>query len=50
MCQRLNFCACTGGCLLKNEEENFKKKILITLVFKLKALVIGNNSDRDGDI
>ena len=34
----------------KNEEQNFQKKTLITWPFKLKAPVIGNKSDLDGDI
>ena len=46
----INFCAWAGECLLKNEEQNFQKKTVITLLFKLKALVIGNKSDIDGDI
>ena len=46
----INFCAWAGECLLKNEEQNFQKKTVITLLFKLKALVIGNKSDLDGDI
>ena len=44
------FCACAGECHLKNEEQNFYKKTVITLLFKLKALVTGNKSDLDGEI
>ena len=32
-------CVCAGECFLKNEKENY-----------VKALVIGNKSDLDGDI
>ena len=35
---------------LKNLEQKFQKKTLITLIFKLEALVIGNEFDFDGDI
>ena len=35
---------------LKNLEQKFLKKTLITLIFKLEALVIGNKFDFDGDI
>ena len=46
----IHFCACAGKWLLKHEEQNFQKKTLITLLFKFKALVIGNKSDLDRDI
>ena len=36
--------------LLKNKEQNVLKKTVITLVFKLKALVICNKSNLDGNI
>ena len=50
MYQRFHFCASAGECVLKNEERNYQRKTVITLIFKLKALVIGNKSDLDGDI
>ena len=37
MCKIFHFCACTGACLLKDVEQNFQKKHVITLVFKLKS-------------
>ena len=43
--KRFHFCVYAGECLLKNEEQNFEKKLVITLFFKLKALVIGNKPD-----
>ena len=46
----IHFCVSAGKCLLKNEEQTFQKKTVIILLFKLKALVIGNKSDLDGDI
>ena len=50
MCQRFNFYACACQYLLKNEEQNFLKKTVITPVFKVRALVTDNKSDLDGDI
>ena len=41
---------CAGECLLENEEQNIWKKTVITLLFQLKALVIRNISDLDGEI
>ena len=35
---------------LKNLEQKLQKKNLITLIFKLEALAIGNKFDFDGDI
>ena len=36
--------------LFKNEEQNFQKKTVITLVFKLKALIIRDKSELAGYI
>ena len=47
---RFRFCACADECLLKNAEQKFQKKTVITLVFKLKTLVIGNKFDLGRDI
>ena len=46
----IHFCACAGECLLKSEEQNFQKKTVIILIFKLKALVFDNKANLDGDI
>ena len=40
MCKRFHFCACAGECPLNDAEKNFPKTLVITLVFKLKSLVI----------
>ena len=37
MCKRFQFCACTGQCLLKDAKQNFQKKPVNTLVFKLRS-------------
>ena len=50
MGKKIQFCTCAGEYLLKNTEQNLKKETVITLVFKLKVLVIGNEFDLDGDI
>ena len=50
MCQRFHFSGCAGEYLLKSAEQNFQKKTVITLAFKLKALVIGNKFDLGGYI
>ena len=50
MCQIIHFSACAGRCLLKNKEQNSKKKTFITLIFKIKALVIDNEAELDGDM
>ena len=49
MWQRFHFCACVGDCLSINEEQNFLKKIIVTLILKLKGLVTGNKSELDGE-
>ena len=39
MCQNfIHFCTCANDCVLENKEQNFWKKAVITLLFKLKAL------------
>lgn len=50
MCQRFHCCALAGECFLKNKELNFQKKTVITLVFKLKALIIRDKSELAGYI
>ena len=45
----IHFCACTGECLLKNEEQHLGENCDYP-AFKLKALVIDNKSDLTGDI
>ena len=51
MCQRFDsfLCICRGV-PFKNEEQNFQKKTVISLLSKLKAPVTVNKSDLDGDI
>ena len=36
MCKRFYFCACADEFLLKDAEQNVKKKPVFTLVFKLR--------------
>ena len=50
MCQRFDCCTLAGECFLKNEELNFQKKTVITLVLKLKALIIRDESELAGYI
>ena len=44
-CKRFHFCKCAGECPLKDAEQNTCKKPVITLIFKLKALVICSKFD-----
>ena len=45
MCKRFHVCKGSGECSLKNAGQNSQKKPVITLIFKLKALVICTNFD-----
>ena len=47
MCKRFHVCKCSGECSLKDAEQNSQEKPVITLIFKLKALVICTNFDLD---
>ena len=47
MCKKFHVCKCSGECSLKDAEQNSQKKPVITLIFKLKALVICTNFDLD---
>ena len=38
--QKVFFCACADECIFKDAEQKFQKKPAITLVVKLKTLVI----------
>ena len=49
--RKIYFCKYEDGCLLKSAEQNFQKKPVITLIFKLKALVTCTKFDLgSGDI
>ena len=50
MCKGFHFCACSGECPLKDAKQNFSKKPVFTLVFRLKTLVIRIEIDLGGDI
>ena len=50
MSKGFHSCAYPGECPLKDAEQNFSKKPVFTLVFKLKTLVIRIEIDLGGDI
>ena len=50
MCKRFHFCECADECPLRDAGINSEKKPVITLIFKLKALVICTKFDLSGDI
>ena len=50
MCKRFHFCGCADECPLKDVKRNFYKKPIITLAFKLNALVTCIKFDIGRDI
>ena len=48
MCKKSHFCASAGECPLKNADQIFLIKTVVTLVFKLKALEICKKVDLGG--